>query len=345
MKTKLIATITMMLFALMLTAPVMAKPTTFTVPYNQAQFQWRAAPWGGPFGDWSYTYQNWATSSDYTLDGNALHTTISYSPSAIDLHGASTVYVYDKKSDLWIQHEGTVSYTSPYSFLPITEYWRGYLKFSGNPSETLFVHGVGYQWGYVYGVDEATVKASYPNAVWDARMGAWLVGFSIYIWDKTTTTQDYLETVTVPANSPTGTTSTMTLTNGVQYELKAHGTWTNDGLNVADAEYASVDGWTTYIDGYNIAPYFLGEGEFDLQVGGSFVNWGAYSSAHTYTLEYVGTGVSVNFRIFDGDSTTASPVPSWYGDNSGSLTVDIYISFPSPFIEPVPANNYNPLSL
>jgi hypothetical protein len=41
---------------------------------------------------------------------------------------------------------------------------------------------------------------------------------------------------------------------------------------------------------------------------------------------YTGTNVPVNFRVFDGDSTTASPTPEsgWYGDNVGSLSVDIY---------------------
>ncbi|MEM2914558.1 MAG: hypothetical protein QXH91_04055 [Candidatus Bathyarchaeia archaeon] len=35
----------------------------------------------------------------------------------------------------------------------------------------------------VYSLDEETVKEKYPYAVWDETMGAWLAGFSIYIWD------------------------------------------------------------------------------------------------------------------------------------------------------------------
>lgn len=169
----------------------MAKPETLTIPIKQAQFQWRTAPWGGSFGSWSMTYQNWETSIDFRLTGNALHTTISYSPSVTNLTGASTVYVYNKASDLWIQHEGTISYTSPYSGLTITEYWRGYLNFSAKPSAQTFKHGVGYQWGYVYGEDEATVKAQYPYAIWDDTMDAWLVGLSIYVWDPVSVTQSY----------------------------------------------------------------------------------------------------------------------------------------------------------
>jgi len=104
-----------------------------------------------------------------------------------------------------------------------------------------------------------------------------------------------------------------------------------------------------HFDGYNIDPWQLGEGEFDLQVNQNFVNWGEYSSTHTYTYPYVGADAPVNFRVFDGDSDVPVTVISdWYGDNSGTLTVDIYgpaIPFPDPFIEPVPANNYNPLGL
>ena len=201
MKLKLALVALSLLAVLVATAmPVMAPPTTFTVNYNQAQFQWRTAPWGGPIGAWSSVYQNWATSDDYTLTGKVLHMSISYSPSVTDLEGASTVYVYNGTA--WIQREGTISYTSPYSGLTITEYWRGYLAFSGTPSALGFVHGVGYQWGYVYGVDEATVKAYYIYAVWDDVMQAWLVGFSIYLWDPITTPQSYTIPFSVPEPVP-----------------------------------------------------------------------------------------------------------------------------------------------
>lgn len=185
MKRLVIALMLVLVMLALVVTPALAKPTaTFTVPYKQAQFQWRTPSWGGPFGDWSSVYQNWSTSADFTITGNTLHTSISYSPGVTDLRGASHVYTYNKKSGKWIQHEGTIQYTSPYSGLPITEYWRGYLDFDGAPSATSFVHGVGYQWGYVYNVDEASVLEKYPYAVWDSTMGAWLTGFSIYIWDK-----------------------------------------------------------------------------------------------------------------------------------------------------------------
>lgn len=133
-----------------------------------------------------------------------------------------------------------------------------------------------------------------------------------------------VDTVIVPATSNTPTLSNIVLNPGVVYLFKAVGTYVNTPYNVADAEYTSVDGWTTHADGYDIAPWILGEGEFDLQVNNTFVNWGAYNTLHEYTRNYTGTGFEASFRIFDGDSHTGTIVPSWYGDNSGSLTVYIY---------------------
>lgn len=135
-----------------------------------------------------------------------------------------------------------------------------------------------------------------------------------------------METLTVDSKNVSGAVSSAVMLTGKKYRFEVSGTWSNVGKNVADAEYASVDNWATYMNGYNINPYMLGEGEFDLQVNDAFVNWGSYSSAHTYSLPFMGNGSKVNFRVFDGDSTQTNPAPvsSWYGDNSGSLTVKIY---------------------
>jgi len=175
--------------------PVMANPTPFTVPIKQTQFQCRL--WNPP--GWSYSYQNWPTTMDLTLTAHTLHGIISYAPDVTNEEGTSTVYTYDRGCERWIHHEGTISYTSPYSGLTVTEYWRGYLKFNGAPSDTSFVHGVGYQWGYVYGDDP---RWYYSYAVWDETMGAWLLGFSIYLWDPATYTQNYAITFPDPFIEP-----------------------------------------------------------------------------------------------------------------------------------------------
>jgi hypothetical protein len=191
MKTKLITTIMIMFFALMLTMPVMAaKPTQVALSYKRTHYRW----WGDggiSFGSWSSPapwYNNQPDAKVLTLAGNMLKTAFIFS---VPTTGASTVYVYDKVSGLWILHEGTINYSSPNSGLPITEYWRGFLEFNDIPSTASFVHGVNYRRAYVYGLDEATVIASYPYAVWDAKMGAWLVEFDILLWDPTSYTQSY----------------------------------------------------------------------------------------------------------------------------------------------------------
>lgn len=133
-----------------------------------------------------------------------------------------------------------------------------------------------------------------------------------------------VDTVIVPSNSSVGVLSNVVLTSGKSYKLESSGTWVNSN-NVADTEFASIDGWSTHMDGYNIAPYILGEGEFDLQVDNAFVNWGAYNPANIYTYLKTGTGSNVGLRIFDGDSIFPATLhPEWYGDNQGVLTVNIY---------------------
>jgi hypothetical protein len=136
------------------------------------------------------------------------------------------------------------------------------------------------------------------------------------------TGKSFVETITVPANDVLGASSAA-LENGKTYLFVALGTWQNSN-NAADAEYISNDNWATFTDGYDIDPYFLGEGSFDLQVNDAFVDWGTYYSSHIYANSMIGAGSAVKFRVFDGDSNTGIPTEGWYGDNSGSLAVNIY---------------------
>jgi len=161
-------------------APATAKPATFNVQYNQAQFQWRC--FFGAFEDgWNYLYENSPESSDYRLTGNVLQTEWTYSPVVTDLEGQSTVYVYN--GSCWIEHEGQVNYkyVAGYGDYWIVNFFRGYVAFEGEPSADSFTHGVAYQWVYLYAPFSETPPVS--NAVWDETIGAWLVGFSIYLWD------------------------------------------------------------------------------------------------------------------------------------------------------------------
>ena len=93
----------------------------------------------------------------------------------------------------------------------------------------------------------------------------------------------------------------------------------NSRTRAVDAHYISDDSWVTHDDGPS-----LNIDNLDLQVDYNFVDWGSYSDVHTYYLDYAGTGLAVKFRVFDRNPATNTPDPVWYGDNIGSLTVNIY---------------------
>lgn len=324
---------------------VMAKTTTLTVPSYETQFQWRAlgAYPGGVYGAWSYFQPSYLTSTDYTPTGNVLHTTISYAPYVSNQQGGELTYTYDKSTDTWILHDGTVSYNyaPSYGSYTVTNYFRGYIQFSGTPSATNFKHGVLYQWVYIFAPETDTgVKAILPNAQWDSKVGAWLIGFSLYIDDSSLQTYSMssrpfpntVETVTVPAIQDTPTYSTKVLQNGVQYELVASGT-ANAGDNIEfDAMCSYRTGsstiWTDSVSTYESwGPQLL-----DLYVNGVDSSWGtACSPSNTYSMPITGTGTTVSFQVYD----------IYYPNNVDFLTVNIL----GPFIEPVPANNFNPLGL
>lgn len=130
-----------------------------------------------------------------------------------------------------------------------------------------------------------------------------------------------VEQLSVPSENSTGVTSS-TLTGGLSYIFKVVGTWLNDRSgepNYVDAEYSTIDDWETQMNGFT----GYGEDILDLQVNQSFVDWGTYSTAHTYARGYQPlANESVNFRIFDGE-VGGEPIDGWYNDNKGSLTLTI----------------------
>jgi hypothetical protein len=149
--------------------------------------------------------------------------------------------------------------------------------------------------------------------------------------------QDVLvETVTVPAalpNGPAGATSATVLASGTNYLFKVTGTvtWTNrNGNDLVDAECTLESGaadWAQNAAGY---PDDL----LELQVNGDEVDWGPVAPAnsdgcadpgHEYTLAFLGAGSTVNFRIYDGTGNLQDV--GWFGDNAGSLTVQIWKTF------------------
>jgi hypothetical protein len=129
---------------------------------------------------------------------------------------------------------------------------------------------------------------------------------------------------TINSAELSGSTATLpTGLDGKHFRIDVSGTYTNSNLNVADAEYTSIDGFATHQDGYDIFPWFLGEGFGDVQVNGAFVNWGGFSDLqHAYSLSTTLPG-SVNLAVFDGDSATNIKDSGWYGDNVGSLNYKV----------------------
>jgi hypothetical protein len=141
-----------------------------------------------------------------------------------------------------------------------------------------------------------------------------------------------VETVTVPATDPAGATSATALTAGAHYQFRVTGTvtWLNrGGFDVVDAECVNTDGggWLQGVAGF---PDDL----LNLQVGTTSVDWtpvgptngAGCSDNHLYTRDVTGTGATVGFRIYDGEGNVQNV--GWFGDNSGSLTVQIWRIFP-----------------
>lgn len=198
MKIAKIATllIALAMLSVVFAGPVLAKPTEtpLTVPSWSQQFQWRGTdpvnyP-GGPFGSWSRIQAPYETTTDYTLKGNKLTTFMDYSPAVTNQIGGELKYELKAKTDIWVLQKTEIdyNYAQAYGSYQVTNYFCGYLKFSDVPSKTTFVHGVLYQWVYIYAAKtDLGVKIPCPHAIWDTKMHAWQVGLSIYLDDPVLT--------------------------------------------------------------------------------------------------------------------------------------------------------------
>lgn len=130
----------------------------------------------------------------------------------------------------------------------------------------------------------------------------------------------------VPTNTSAGISTGSILSSGTSYLAKAFGTWTNQGgINKVDAEYSSTDNFAANVmDGYT----GYGTDILELQINQTFdpnSNWGPYNSLHQYAQSFVASGTSANFRIFDGEAGVQNE--GWFGDNNGTLTVNLYKGF------------------
>ena len=124
-----------------------------------------------------------------------------------------------------------------------------------------------------------------------------------------------LETLAVPVDGTT-TQSTMQLTAGTSYTLRASGEFIIGGPGFGDAEYAYDASNQGAIDNCFNSPAGtdLGIGIDDANIGGTTKSpdWGPFNAAHEYTAEIIGTGnpISVNYHdCGHGDNGPAAGRP------------------------------------
>jgi hypothetical protein len=117
------------------------------------------------------------------------------------------------------------------------------------------------------------------------------------------------ESGTIDSTDADGTTVTLDATGN--YRVCVEGTYDFNtalpGQFLGDAEFVSTDGWVTATDKFAQFPENYGE----VTINGAFVNWGPYSSSHSYCTTVSGTaGSTLNLEVYDTN----------YADNSGTLT-------------------------
>jgi len=148
-----------------------AQPQEITILVTQQQTRYY------PDGNVMHTLKPHLTSKELRLTGNVLHGEWSYSPPVTNLEGEKYILVYNKESEKWILHEGTVEYTSPN--IPnyhVVEYWEGSLTLN---EDLQLVEGAFIQYGYS---GDQAAKDRYPWAEWDEGKGMWLLAYSIYTY-------------------------------------------------------------------------------------------------------------------------------------------------------------------
>ncbi|HET7571329.1 MAG TPA: hypothetical protein VFJ77_01525 [Gaiellaceae bacterium] len=143
-------------------------------------------------------------------------------------------------------------------------------------------------------------------------------------WSAPSTDQ-YVGSVSVDSTSMAG--SSFSLPASGQYRLVSCGVWNNTSHGYVDTAYNSGDAWNWNAPQQGWTG--IGPNWGELYVNGASPDWGAYNAGHTYATALTGSG-TLGLVIWDGGPTAQNS--GWYGDNSGSLTVDVYR------INPLPTN-------
>jgi len=126
-----------------------------------------------------------------------------------------------------------------------------------------------------------------------------------------------MESLSVPCSpAKSYVTSSNSLSNGVPYVLEASGTCNWRTPSSASGYLADAEYWLRH-DQYGKGWTKMNPGSIAFWNGSSAVNidWGDYSDTHVYPVSYTPTADGqATFYFYDDQ----------YGDNSGSLKVDIY---------------------
>lgn len=136
----------------------------------------------------------------------------------------------------------------------------------------------------------------------------------VYAWDsnKSISRPEWVQTLIINADDEDGEAS-MILASDKEYRFLVSGT-AYAGANIFfDADYSSRNGgpWQDKVLGYET----YGDKLLQLMLDGNETYWGEVDDiGHNYEMDYMGTGSTVNFTIYD----------IFYSNNTGSLTVEIY---------------------
>ncbi|VTT98079.1 ---NA--- : Endoglucanase OS=Azorhizobium caulinodans (strain ATCC 43989 / DSM 5975 / ORS 571) GN=AZC_1301 PE=3 SV=1: Calx-beta [Gemmataceae bacterium] len=163
----------------------------------------------------------------------------------------------------------------------------------------------------VEGMEDRTVPAAIPLT--GPNGGAWVKVDTLTVATRTNQT------------AATGVQSNVVLDAGTTYLAVASGTAriANDATGFTDAEYIRYNKSTGPQDGSSPGYAWNNHGVrlAGLDGGDTTGNfWGGYQTDHQYVREVTGQGTTATGYFSD--------IPGYYGDNSGSLTVDIYAELP-----------------
>jgi len=138
------------------------------------------------------------------------------------------------------------------------------------------------------------------------------------------------ETLTNASLATGNTVSSSVTTLGVDYTATISGTGTTAPGQAADAFYYTSNSWATYNNATAIGTGIKINGNFPSPVP-------AYQSSHVYVIDLTGTGVAFTFKFQDGNGS--------YGNNSGSLSIEVCEAGPTAAFTADPISGIAPLEV